>query len=50
MPRASSIAISPQLFAPPMYFQPSGGLVSYPNSPGRGIVWNCQSSLPVSTS
>jgi len=33
-----STVISPQLFAPPSYCHASGGHVSYPNSPGRGMV------------
>src|ERR1041384_429617 len=50
MPRCVSTDISPQLLTPPMYFQASFGHVSYPNSPGRGTVWNVHTSLPVSTS
>ena len=45
MPRFSSIAISPQTLAPPAYFQASFGQVSYPNSPGRGMVWKVQTML-----
>ena len=39
-----------QTLAPPTVFQASGGQVSSPNSPGRGMVWNVQASLPVRTS
>ena len=28
-----------QLFAAPVYFQASAGQVSWPGSPGRGMVW-----------
>src|SRR5918992_3216287 len=50
MPRSSSIENDPQLLAPPTYLYASLGHVSYPNSPGGGIVWNCQTLLPVITS
>ncbi len=37
-------------FAPPRYFHPSLGHVSYPNSPGCGRVWKDQRNAPVRTS
>ena len=35
---------------PPRPFQPSLGQVSWPTSPGQGIVWKVQSFLPVRAS
>ena len=37
-------------FAPPEILYASAGHVSYPSSPGLGIVWKIQRSLPVLTS
>jgi len=36
--------------APPALLNVSGGQVSYPNSPGQGIVWNVQRIFPVRAS
>ncbi len=47
MPRSSSRVMPAQQLAPPAVFQASGGQVSYPNSPGRGMVWNTQRRSPV---
>ena len=42
--------IPAQLFAAPEYVHASFGHVSYPSSPGRGMVWKVQRSVPVLTS
>ena len=50
MPRLSSIEISPQVFTPPAHFHAVSGHVSYPYSPGYGMVWNVHTRAPVTTS
>ena len=48
--RASSRAMPVQLLAPPLTVHESFAHVSYPASPGCGIVWNAHRSFPVRTS
>src|SRR5688500_17213123 len=50
MPRFVSTVRPPQTFVPPEYFHESGDHVSYPYSPGCGIVWKIHFCLPVRTS
>src|SRR4030081_1343187 len=50
MPRLVSIVKNPHTFAPDRFFHASPSHVSLPVSPGRGIEWNVQASLPVRTS
>ncbi len=50
MPRLASSVNPAQEFAPPIFCHPSAGQVSYPSSPGSGMVWNVQRILPVCTS
>lgn len=47
MPRAWSRANPVHTLAPPTYRWASGGHVSWPGSPGCGMVWKRQTSLPV---
>src|SRR5438445_11892101 len=49
-PRSLSTLMVDQTFAPVRSFQASPSQVSWPVSPGRGIVWNVQTDLPVRTS
>ena len=46
-PFASSIVKKAHMLTPERFFQLSPSHVSEPGSPGRGTVWNDQSSLPV---
>ena len=50
MPRAWSTVTPDHALVPPAVFHASGDQVSYPNSPGCGIVWNVQRIFPVFTS
>src|SRR4051812_22602634 len=50
MPRSASRDVYPQTLTPERFLALSAPHVSYPNSPGRGTLWNVHASLPVRAS